>query len=182
MQITKIHSHPYNVKFINHTLKAGIEFSSVYPREECQKAVGECERQVKNVEAEGCKKGVQISVMSQFGLGLTTQLQVCVNQCCLWKLSTIAAGPHQFSMDDITLQESVLLFMIIKILIAFLNKAVLLIQDDFQTKNNVKLGLPRRTTWVLILDLSFLGCVILKRQLDHSVYKFSSVKRDENTT
>lgn len=41
------------------------------------------------------------------------------------------------------MQESVLPFMIIKILIAFLNKAVLLIQDDFQTKNNVKLGLPR---------------------------------------
>lgn len=182
MHITETHSHPYNVKSINHTLKAGIKFS-VYPRGEDQKAVEECaSRQVKNVEAEGCKKGVRISVISQFGLGLTTQLQACVNQCCLWKLSTIAAGPHQFSMDDITLQKLVLPFMIIKILLAFLNKAVLLIQGDFQTKNDVKLGLPRRTTWVLILDLSLLGCVILKRQLDHSVSKFSSVKRDENTT
>lgn len=44
------------------------------------------------------------------------------------------SGPHQFSMDDITLQKLVLPFMIIKILLAFLNKAVLLIQGDFQTK------------------------------------------------
>ena len=115
-------------------------------------------------------------------MGLTTQLQACVSQCCLWKLSTIAAGPHQFSVDDITWQKSVLPLMIIKILLAFLNKAALLIQDDLQTKNNVKLELPRRTTWVLILDLSLLGCVILKRQLDHSVSKFSSVKRGENNT
>ena len=30
MHITEIHSHPGKAESINHTLKAGIEFSSVY--------------------------------------------------------------------------------------------------------------------------------------------------------